>query len=317
KEGDVLEALFVTSTHDYLLFFSNMGQVFWKKGYEIPEAGRNSKGRSIQNLLQLRDGERIQEMLRVPEFDAESFIVFGTKKGIVKKTLLEAYSRPKRGGIRAILVDEDDEVVSVRLAKPGATVMMSTAAGKAIRFDEAGVRSMGRTSRGVRGVKLAEGDEVVGMVVAEPDAFLLTTTVNGYGKRTPMEDYPIKGRGGQGVLDIKTTARNGEVVRAKFCRADDDVMFITESGMIVRTPIAEISSYGRNTQGVRLVNLKDGDSVVSVEIVRGEDMARFAEEEGAEAEGNAPAEGADPEAGTDDAPDPGGVENDGPTDEEE
>ena len=147
---------------------------------------------------------------------------------------------------------------------------------------------MGRTSRGVRGVKLKEGDEVVGMVVAAPDAFLLTTTINGYGKRTPMEDYPIKGRGGQGVLDIKTTDRNGPVVRAKFTREGDDVMYITESGMIVRTPVSEISSYGRNTQGVRLVNLKDGDSVVSVEIVRGEDMERFADDgvdEGDEAEG--------------------------------
>ena len=275
KEGDDTKSLFVTSTHDYLLFFSNLGQVFWKKAYELPEAQRTSKGRSIVNLLEMREGEEIQELLRVPEFDDERFIVFVTKKGIVKKTKLEAYSRPKRGGIRAILVDEDDEVVSVRLAGPGSTILISTAGGRAIRFDEAGIRAMGRTSRGVRGIKLREGDTVVGMAVAEPGAYLMTTTENGFGKRTPIEDYPIKGRGGQGVIDIKTTQRNGDVVRAKFCREVDDAMFITHSGMIVRTSVADISTVGRNTQGVRLVNLKDGDKVVSVEIIAGEDMERF------------------------------------------
>ena len=298
KDGDVQRALVVTSTHDYLLFFSNMGQVFWRKGYQMPEAGRNSKGRSIQNFLQLREGEEIQEILRVPEFDDERFIVFATKKGIVKKTKLEAYSRPKKGGIRAILVDEDDEVVSVRLAAPGATVLMSAASGRAIRFDEAGVRAMGRTSRGVRGMKLLENDQVVGMVVAEPDAFLLTATENGYGKRTPMSDYPIKGRGGQGVLDIKTTDRNGEVVRARFCRQDDEIMFISEKGMVVRLAVADVSSIGRNTQGVRLVNLKDEDRLVAVEIVRGDDLARFdsgGDEDAPEGEEGA---GEAPEAGT-------------------
>lgn len=291
KEGDVQKSLLVTSTHDYLLFFSNLGQVFWRRGYQIPESGRNSKGRSIQNVLQLREGEDIQEMLRVPEFDAESFIVFATKNGVIKKTKLEAYSRPKRGGIRAILVDEDDEVVSVRLATPGATILMSTATGRAIRFDESGVRSMGRTSRGVRGIRLKEGDSVVGMVVAEPDAFLLTVTENGYGKRTPMADYPIKGRGGQGVLDIKTTARNGPVVRARFCREGDDVMFITEKGIVMRTPLVDISSIGRNTQGVSLVKPKEEDRVVSVEVVRGADLERFDSENMGEDSDGEPVDG--------------------------
>ncbi len=320
KEGDVQKSLLVTSTHDYLLFFSNLGQVFWRRGYQIPEAGRNSKGRSIQNVLQLREGEDIQEMLRVPEFDAESFIVFATKKGIIKKTKLEAYSRPKRGGIRAILVDEDDEVVSVRLATPGDTILMSTATGRAIRFDEAGVRSMGRTSRGVRGIRLKEDDSVVGMVVAEPDAFLLTVTENGYGKRTPMADYPIKGRGGQGVLDIKTTERNGPVVRARFCREGDDVMFITEKGIVMRTPLVDISSIGRNTQGVSLVKPKEEDRVVSVEVVRGADLERFDTENASEDEDGVPVEGAvEGEAGAvtdtpvDDAPADG--PSDGPSGE--
>ena len=278
KDSDVQRSVLVTSTHDYLLFFSNMGQVFWQKGYQIPEAGRNSKGRSITNVLQLREGEEINTILRVPEFDDERFIVFATKSGIVKKTKLEAYSRPKKGGIRAILVDEDDEVVSVRLAKPGDTVILSMSGGRAIRFDESSVRSMGRTSRGVKGVKLKEEDKVVGMVVAEPDAFLLTATENGYGKRTPLSDYPIKGRGGQGVIDIKSTERNGQVIQAKFCREDDDIMFITTSGMIVRTHVADVSSIGRNTQGVRLVNLKGEDKLVSVEVVSGRDLEKFATE---------------------------------------
>ncbi len=286
KEGDVLKSLFVTSTHDYLLFFSNYGQVFWKKGFQVPEAGRSSKGRAITNLLKLRDGEEIHTILRVPEFDEERFIVFATRNGVVKKTKLEAYSRPKKGGIRAILVDEDDEVVSVRLASPGDTVMLSMACGRAIRFDESGVRAMGRSSRGVKGAKLLGDDQVVGMVVAEPDAFLLTASVNGYGKRTPLSDYPIKGRGGQGVIDIRTTDRNGKVITAKFCREEDEAMFITESGMIVRTSIADISTVGRNTQGVRLVNLKDGDSLVSVEIISSSDLERFGDEEGEGVEGD-------------------------------
>ncbi|MEM9803409.1 MAG: DNA gyrase subunit A, partial [Planctomycetota bacterium] len=279
KEGDALSALFVTSTHDYLLFFTNLGQVFWQKGFQLPEAGRDSAGRAIANVLELRPGEEIQTILRVPEFDDERFIVFATRNGIVKKTKLEAFSRPKKGGIRAILVDEDDEVVSVRLAAPGSTIVLSTAGGRAIRFDEAGVRSMGRTSRGVKGIKLRESDRVVGMVVAAPDAFLLTATVNGFGKRTPLVDYPIKGRGGQGVIDIRTTERNGDVVMSKFCREGDDIMFITESGMVVRTKVSDVSTVGRNTQGVRLVNLKDGDHLVSLEIVSAEDLERFGDED--------------------------------------
>ena len=313
KEGDVLKSLFVTSTHDYLLFFSNMGQVFWQKAFQLPEAGRNSKGRAIANVVELRDGEEIHTILRVPEFDDERFIVFAPRTGIVKKTKLEAYSRPKKGGIRAILVDDDDEVVSVRLAKPGDSVLLSMASGRAIRFDEAGVRAMGRTSRGGKGVKLLGDDKVVGMVVAEPDAFLLTATVNGYGKRTPLSDYPIKGRGGQGVIDIRTTDRNGEVVMAKFCREQDHAMFITESGMIVRTTVEDVSTVGRNTQGVRLVNLKNDDRLVSVEIVSNEDLERFGDEE-VEGEGAAESNGAAPESEA--SADSGDAPDDGPADDE-
>ena len=279
KEGDVLKSLFVTSTHDYLLYFSNFGQVFWLKAYSIPEASRYSKGRAIANLLKLREGESIQHVLRVPEFEKEAYVVFATRRGIVKKTSLEAYSRPKKGGIRAILLEEGDAVVGVSIARPGDTIVICSASGRAVRFDEAAARAMGRTSRGVRGIRLKDEDTVVGMVVAEAGADLVTATQHGYGKRTPVEDYPIHGRGGQGVISIKATTRNGPVVAARLGREGDDAMFITESGMIVRTPLGEISSIGRNTQGVRLINLKDSDSLVSFEVVSESDLERFAENE--------------------------------------
>jgi DNA gyrase subunit A len=289
KEGDVLKALFVASTHDYLLFFSTMGQVFWKKTYDLPEAGRNSKGRSITNVLQLRDGERIQNILRVPEFDTESSIVFATRRGIVKKTMLDAYSRPKRGGIRAILLGEGDEVVGVSLARPGDTIVIASTNGRAIRFDESSARAMGRTSRGVRGIRLKSEDEVVGMVVAEAGAFLLTACEKGHGKRTRMEDYPIKGRGGQGVINIRTAPRNGPVVSVKLCREGDDVMYITEGGMIVRSHVRAISAMGRNTQGVKLVNVKEGDRLVAIEVIAEDDLDKFGADE---AEIEAPPESA-------------------------
>ena len=275
KEGDVLKSLFVASTHDYLLCFSNFGQVFWLKVYNLPDSTRASKGRAISNLLPLRDEERIDHVLRVPEFDNERSIVFSTRRGIIKKTKLEAYSRPKRGGIRAILLEEGDEVVGVSLAAPGDTIVISAQGGRAIHFDEAGARAMGRTSRGVRGIKLKDDDCVVGMIVVEEGAELLTASENGYGKRTPLVDYPIQGRGGQGVISIKVTPRNGPVVAVSKCTEKDDVMFITESGMIVRTPVAEISTMGRSTQGVRLVNLKDGDRLVSMEVVSESDLERY------------------------------------------
>jgi DNA gyrase subunit A len=276
KEGDVLKSVFAAVTHDYLLCFSNRGQVYWLKVYNLPEASRTSKGRAIANLLPLSEGETITNVLRVQEFDDESSLLFATRGGTVKKTALEAYSRPKKGGIRAILLDEGDEVVAVGLTRPGDTILVCTAKGRAIRFDEAAARSMGRTSRGVRGIRLLGDDRVVGMVVADPAAYLLTACAAGHGKRTPIEGYPVKGRGGQGVINIRTEGRNGDVVGVQLCRDGDDALYITEGGMIVRTPVAEISSMGRNTQGVRLVNLKEGDRLVAVEVVSESDLERFA-----------------------------------------
>jgi DNA gyrase subunit A len=292
KEGDVLQAVFVAGTHDHLLCFSNYGQVYWLKVYGLPEAGRTAPGRAIGNLIELREGERITKLLRVRAFDAESFIVFATRQGTVKKTRLEAYSRPKKGGIRAIKLEEGDEVVGVGLCRPGDTVLLGSAAGKAIHFDEKAARAMGRTSVGVRGIRLLGDDHVVGMVVAEPDAHLITACEHGYGKRTPVADYPVKGRGGQGVISIQTTERNGRVIGMRLCRDEDDVMFITAEGMIVRSPVADTRPMGRNTQGMRLVNLKEGDRLVGIEIVTARDLEQYGLLEEREA-----GEGVDPDAG--------------------
>ncbi len=278
KEGDVLKSVFAAVTHDYLLCFSNRGKVYWLKVYSLPEATRISKGRAIRNLITLEDGEDITNVLRVPNFDGGSSVFFATRNGTVKKTALDAFSRPKKGGIRAIVLDEGDEVVAVRIAKPSDTLVLCTEKGQAIRFDEAAARQMGRTAQGVRGIRLRSGDRVVGVVVADPTATLITGCGAGYGKRTPVEDYPVQGRGGQGVINIRTEGRNGDVVGVGLARDGDEVLFITQTGMLVRTPVAEISTMGRNTQGVRLVNLKEGDRLVALEIVSEQDLERYAAE---------------------------------------
>jgi DNA gyrase subunit A len=276
KEGDVIQSLFVAGTHDYLLCFSNRGQVYWLKVYTVPEASRTSAGRAISNLIEMQPGEKITNVLRVPAFDSESSVFFATTRGTVKKTALEAFSRPKKGGIRAILLEENDEVVGVGVCKPGDTIVLGTANGQAIRFDEKAARQMGRTSFGVRGIRLLDDDRVVGMIViGGEDRFILTACEHGHGKRTPIADYPVKGRGGQGVINIRTEGRNGHVIGLVLCKEEDEVMFITQQGMIVRSPIADARPMGRNTQGVILVNLKDGDRLVSVELVSAEDLEAY------------------------------------------
>jgi len=273
KEGDVLRSLFVANTHDYVLFFSNAGKVYWKKVYELPEGSRTSKGRSIRNVLPVSEDERITDVLRVRSFDGDRSVVFTTAAGTVKKTALEAYSRPRTAGIIAIKLAEGDKVISVALSSPGDTIVIATSNGRAARFDEAAVRSMGRNAGGVRGIRLKGDDRVIGMVVtATTDATLVTACANGYGKRTPIDDYPIKGRGNMGVINIKVTDRNGPVVDIARCHDGDDLMFITSGGMIVRSPVTDLRPMGRNTQGVRLVNIKGEDQVVAVEVVRAADI---------------------------------------------
>jgi DNA gyrase subunit A len=316
KEGDVLKSIFAAATHDHLLCFSNRGKVYWLKVYNVPEATRISKGRAIRNLITLEDGEDITNVLRVPAFDGGSSVFFATRNGTVKKTALDAFSRPKKGGIRAIVLDEGDEVVAVRLAKLGDTIVLCTQKGQAIRFDEAAARQMGRTAQGVRGIRLRSGDRVVGVVVADPAATLITGCAAGYGKRTPVEDYPVQGRGGQGVINIRTEGRNEDVVGVGLAREGDEVLFITQTGMLVRTPVAEISTMGRNTQGVRLVNLKEGDRLVALEIVSEQDLEKYADEvpaarppmESEDLRPETPDESGDETDGDDAEGDPGGEE---------
>ena len=283
KDGDYLKSLFVAGTHDRLLFFTNQGQVFSKLTYELPEGTKQSKGRAMANVLDLRDEERVETILRVTDFDSEGYLVFATRKGRIKKTALAEYRRPRSKGLRAIVLEEGDEVVSVSIARPGDTIMLTTRDGRAIRFDESTARAMGRASRGVKGARLRGDDVVVGLVIADPESFLLTATEHGYGKRTAIGDYPIKGRGTGGVIDIRTTDRNGKVITSLLCGEGSDVIYITEGGMIVRSHSDDISIVGRNTQGVRLLRLKDGDRLVAAQVIAREDLERFGDDEEVEA----------------------------------
>ncbi len=273
KEGDVLRSIFVALTHDYILCFSNRGKVYWLKVYQVPEGSRTSQGRAIRNLLPLEDNETVHTVLRVKAFDAESAVFFATRNGTVKKTMLDAFSRPRTAGIWAIELSEGDELVSVGLARPGDSIILGTARGKAIHFDEKATRSMGRQARGVRGIKVRGDDRVVDMLVAhDPEGLVLTACEHGFGKRTPVKDYPIKNRGGQGVINVKTTERNGPVVGLALCKDGDDVVLMTKSGMIVRSPVADMRPMGRNTAGVRIINLKEDDILVGAEIVDASDL---------------------------------------------
>ena len=347
EEEDPIQHLFVASTHAYLLFFTNMGKVYWHKVYNLPQLGRGSRGRAIVNLLNLGEGERVTDCRAVRDFDKPGhFLVMATRHGLVKKTDLSAYSRPLRHGLIAIKLREGDELVDVVVTKPGDEVVLATEGGMAIRFRESDCRSMGRNTSGVKGIRLIGGDTVVGMVVADPEASLLTACANGYGKRTPFgpnlegepegpepeEDagegeeespeaeeqvgwdgslsppkaesqgegeppveiegggpeaaeegenhssghcYRAQRRGGKGLRDIKTTPRNGPVMGIVRVRDNDELMMITARGKIQRVPVSDISIIGRNTQGVRIMSLDEGDTLVAVK--------RVPHEEGAEA----------------------------------
>ncbi|WP_337174640.1 DNA gyrase subunit A [Paludisphaera sp.] len=264
REGDFLEHMFVALTHDYLMFFTDRGKVYWLKVYDVPMATRTSGGRAIVNLLQLADGEKITGIVPVREFRDDESLMMVTRRGTVKKTDLTAFKRPLGRGIIALGLDEGDQLIGVARTKAGDHVVLSTRGGMAVRFDESDVRSMGRPAHGVRGINLEDGDEVVGMVVAngaEDPASLLTVCENGYGKRTPLSEYRSQNRGGKGLIDIKTSDRNGGVVAVAKVTDDDEVMITTTRGILIRTRVADTRSIGRNTQGVRLIRLDDGDSV--------------------------------------------------------
>jgi DNA gyrase subunit A len=316
EEEDPIEHLFVASTHAYLMFFTNKGRVYWQKVYDLPELKRDSKGRAIVNLLNLSEGEKVAQCLAIRDYDLpDHYLVMGTRNGLVKKTPLAQYSRPKKTGIIAINLVEGDELVSVAVAQPGDELILSSAKGQAVRFKQSTVRSSGRNAQGVKGIKLRKDDYCVGMVVAEAEATLLTVCEKGYGKRTPIgpnssvpdvpesevpedgsvpepaaeaEDagsddsesssnrYPTKGRGTMGVRDIKTTERNGPVVSIVVVRDDDELLMMTARGKLQRIKAADLSVIGRNTQGVRIMSLDESDALVAVVRVPKEEDAEAA-----------------------------------------
>ncbi len=264
REEDFVEDLFLASTHDYVLFFTNYGRLYWLKVYQIPEMGRAAKGKAIVNLLQLSQGEKVNAVFTIKEFREGRNLFMATKKGVVKKTPLKAYSNPRSKGITAIKIDPDDELIGVRLTDGMKDIILSTREGLSIRFNEKDVREMGRVARGVRGIRLRRDDEVVSVGVVEKDTTLLTITEKGYGKRTKAEEYRIQSRGGKGIFTIKVTPRKGRVVGVLRVANDDEIIIIAGSGKLIRIRASNIRIIGRSTQGVRLIDLAGDDKVVSI-----------------------------------------------------
>ena len=264
KNEDFVDKLFVASTHDTILCFSSRGKAYWLKVYELPQAGRTARGRPIINLLPLEEGERINAILPIREYEEGKYVFFATANGTVKKTALKDFSRPRASGIIAIELRGDDQLVGVELTDGTEDALLFSSAGKAIRFSEDDVRGMGRTAAGVRGIKLQPGQSVISLIIAS-DGCVLSATENGYGKRTTIEDYPRHGRGGQGVISVQTTGRNGDVIGAVLVNESDEIMLITTNGTLVRTRTDGISVMGRNTQGVRLISLGGDEKLSGIE----------------------------------------------------
>jgi DNA gyrase subunit A len=262
KEEDFVRDIFVSSTHDYLLCFTNKGKIYWLKTYKIPSSSRYSKGSNVVNLLGLQKDENINAIIPIKEFSEDKFLIMATQSGLVKKTSLKLYSKPRKTGIIGIKLRENDKLISVKLTDGTEELLMASSNGMAVRFNESQVRASGRSSLGVRGIRLAKGDKVVDMEIAKGDC--LSISENGYGKRTSINNYRLIKRGGKGVINIKTSDRNGKVIGVKCVSEDRDVMFITKNGILIRTGISNISKIGRNTQGVRLMKLNSGDSVKAI-----------------------------------------------------
>jgi DNA gyrase subunit A len=267
REEDVVNHLFVASTHSYMMIFSTRGRAYWLKVHEIPDVGADGKGKSIANLVQMESGEKLAAMLAVEEFDNQHFIVMGTRKGTIKKTELSAFANPRAGGIIAMGIDDDDELLAVQLSDGQSEIFIGTRDGMAIRFEEGDARPMGRTAYGVRGIQLRDGDEVVAMEVVKPGGTLLTVTEKGYAKKTELDEYRVQGRGGYGLKNLEVTDKNGHVVGIAQVHANEELLVITEWGKILRTPASEIRTIGRATQGVRLMDLEGEDTIVSVALV--------------------------------------------------
>ena len=282
RDQDFVENLFVASTHAFILFFTTRGRVHWLKVHELPQLGRAARGKALANVLSLAEGERVRATLPVRDFSevGDGNVLLCTRKGVVKKTRLDAFANPRRGGIIAINLDDDDELIAARRTDGGSEVIIASREGKSIRFPEDQVRPMGRAAAGVKGMGLREGDAVVGMETLVPGATVLTVTEKGYGKRTPLDDYRLQRRGGQGIITIRTSARNGPVVAVTQVVDDDEVMLITDAGKVLRAKVSGISTMGRATQGVRIMNLSADEKLVS--------MARLADDEDEPTAGDGP-----------------------------
>jgi DNA gyrase subunit A len=293
RDEDYVEHLFVSHNHDYLLFFTDHGQCYWLRVYEIPEGGRTAKGRSIRNLIQIPPDDCLRAVLNISKTDFEDevflnshYVLMATRRGQVKKTLLEAFSRPRVDGIIAISIDEDDELLEAHMTDGEAHVLLGASNGKSIRFRESDVRPMGRNTRGVKGITLAANEHTVGMIVIRKDeGDVLAVSANGYGKRTHIADYRLQSRGGKGIITLKTTSKTGPLVTIKAVREEDDLMISTVNGIMIRFNISGVRAMGRNTQGVRVINLKSDDEIADVtRVVLDEDDVAEGDDETPEAE---------------------------------
>jgi len=280
KEDDFVDHLFVANTHDYILCFSNRGRVYWIKVYEVPQGSRNSRGKPMVNMFPLEEGEKINAILPVKEFAQDRFIFMATSQGTVKKTPLSEFSNPRKAGIIAVALDEDDYLIGAEITNGENDIVLVSDIGRAVWFDEEDVRPMGRPARGVRGMKLGKGQQVLSLLVADNDQqTVLVATENGFGKRTVLADFRHSGRGTQGVMAIKASDRNGKVVAAKLVTDEDEIMLITTGGVLIRTRVSEIRELGRATQGVTLISLDSGEKLAGLEkIVETDDADDAAEE---------------------------------------
>ena len=267
KDEDFVDKLFVANTHDTLLCFSNLGQLYWLKVYRLPQTGRGGRGKPIVNLLPLEEAERITAVLPIREYEDDRYVFMATARGTVKKTPLSAFSRPRAAGIIAVGLDEGDKLVGVAITDGTRDVMLCSSGGKAVRFPEDDVRAMGRTAAGVRGIRIPDDEDVISLIIPDADGLVLTASENGFGKLTPVDEFPVHGRGGQGVIAMQTTERNGRLVAATQVATTDELMLMSSNGTLVRTRAGEISVLGRNTQGVRLIRLDEGERLIGVEPV--------------------------------------------------
>jgi DNA gyrase subunit A len=303
KDDDFVESIFVASAHSYILFFTSEGRCYWLKVYRIPEAARQSRGKPIVNLLSLRPEESIAAFVPVKQFDETHFIITVTQRGVVNKQPLIAYANVRKDGINAVNLDEGDRMIECKLTNGDNDIILGTREGQAIRFHESAARELGRNTRGVRGIKLIGEDKVVGMIIVDESQQVLTVTENGYGKRTPVADYRKTNRGGSGIINIKTSERNGGVVGLKGVTDECDIMLMSKNGIIIRSDIGKISVIGRNTQGVRLINLEGGDKVVDIALCEKQPDTECIEAVGNQAPGVALGDSPETADGNNEAPD--------------